>query len=372
MKKIMVVFGTRPDAIKMIPLYLELKKYNEFDVKLCSTGQHKEMIEQVLEMFNVQVDYDLKVMQPNQTLENLTSNIIQKMRDVLQIEKPDVVLVHGDTATGFATALASFYQKIKIGHVEAGLRSFDKYSPFPEEMNRVLISDLADYHFAPTKQNVQNLLNEGIRKENVAQTGNTVIDVIKYTVKENYHFEEQKLEQIDYRNNRVILVTAHRRENIGIGLENICDALNEITRQYQDVKVVYPVHLNPKVREIVLKKLKNNSNIILVDPLGVRDLHNLINKCYLVATDSGGIQEEAPALGKPVLVLRKETERPEAIEAGTVKLVGNETENIVKEIKLLMDYPEEYEKMAKAVNPYGDGNASHYIAEFLLKKLEIE
>ena len=367
MKKVMIVFGTRPDAIKMIPLYLELQKYNEFNVKLCSTGQHREMLEQVLGMFNVQVDYDLQVMQPNQTLENLTSNIIQKMRDVLQIERPDIVLVHGDTTTGFATALAAFYQKVKIGHVEAGLRSFDKYSPFPEEMNRILISDLADYHFAPTKQNVQNLLNEGIPKENIAKTGNTVIDVMKYTVAENYHFEEEKLEHIDYINNRVILVTAHRRENIGVGLENICDALNKVTQQYQNVKVVYPVHLNPKVREIVFEKLERNPNIILVNPLGVKDLHNLMNKCYLVATDSGGIQEEAPALGKPVLVLRKETERPEAIEAGTVKLVGNETENIVKWLEILMNQNEEYEKMAKAVNPYGDGKASQYIAEFLLR-----
>lgn len=369
MKKVMIVFGTRPDAIKMIPLYLELKKHLEFEVKICSTGQHKEMLDQVLEMFKVKPDFDLQIMEPMQTLEGITSKILVKMKELLQNYKPDIVLVHGDTTTGFSTALAAFYQQIKIGHIEAGLRSFDRYSPFPEEMNRILIADLATYHFVPTQQNKLNLMTEGIEENAIIQTGNTVIDVLKYTVEENYHFQNENLNTINYEDNKVILVTAHRRENIGKGIENICEALNEITNLYKNVKVVYPVHLNPKVREIVYGILRHNENIILTEPLDVKDLHNLINKVYLVATDSGGIQEEAPSLGKPVLVLRKETERPEAVKAGTVRLVGNEKIDIIREIRNLIDNIDEYESMSKAVNPYGDGNASKYIAEFLSKNL---
>lgn len=368
-KKIMVIFGTRPDAIKMLPLALELKKYEEFDVKVCATAQHREMLDQVLEIFNVKPDFDLNIMSENQTLEGISGKILVEMKKVLTENPQDLVLVHGDTTTGVMSALEAFYNKIPVGHVEAGLRSHDIYSPFPEEMNRKIIGEIATYHFAPTKNNVENLLNEGIKKENIIVTGNTVIDVLNYTVEKDYKFNTDILNSIDFENNKVILLTAHRRENLGDPLNNICDAINEITDRYDNVKVVYPVHLNPKVREVVYNKLSNNKNVYLIDPLDVKELHNLMNKCYLVATDSGGIQEEAPALGRPVLVLRTETERPEAVDAGTVKLIGVEKENIIDSITLLLDNREEYERMSKAVNPYGDGNASRYISEYLLNNL---
>ena len=370
MKKIMVIFGTRPDAIKMLPLALELKKYKEFEVKVCVTAQHREMLDQVLDIFEVKPDYDLNIMSANQTLEGISGKILVELKEVFKSYTPDLVLVHGDTTTGVMSALEAFYNKIPVGHVEAGLRSFDIYSPFPEEMNRLLISKIATYHFAPTDSNVNNLLSEGINKDNVIKTGNTVIDVLKYTLDENYKFKNEVLNNIDYINNKVILLTAHRRENLGTPLEDICDSMLEIVNNNHNVKVIYPVHLNPKVREVVYAKLGNNENIYLIEPLDVKELHNLINRCYIVATDSGGIQEEAPAMGKPVIVLRTETERPEAVEAGTVKLVGVEKLNIVKNIDILLNNEEEYLKMAKSVNPYGDGNASKYIAEFLLKKGE--
>lgn len=369
MKKIMLVFGTRPDAIKMLPLALELKKYKEFEVKVCVTAQHREMLDQVLEIFNVKPDYDLNIMSKNQTLEDISGRILVEFKKILQNDPQDLVLVHGDTSTGVMSALEAFYNKIPVGHVEAGLRSFDIYSPFPEEMNRKIIGQIATYHFAPTDSNVKNLLAEGIKLENIAKTGNTVIDVMKYTVDDNYKFNTESLNAIDYKNKRVITLTAHRRENLGKPLENICESVNEITKKYEDVVFVYPVHLNPKVREIVFERLGNNDRVELIEPLDVKELHNLMNRSYLVATDSGGIQEEAPALGKPVLVLRTETERPEAVEAGTVKLVGVDKENIINGISELLDNNEEYNKMAKAVNPYGDGNASKYIAEFLLENL---
>lgn len=369
MKKIMVVFGTRPDAIKMLPLVKELKKYKEFDVKVCVTAQHRQMLDQVLEIFDEKPDYDLNIMTPNQTLEDISGKVLVELKKVLEQDPQDIVLVHGDTTTGAMAALESFYRQIPVGHVEAGLRSFDIYSPFPEEMNRKLIGIISKYNFAPTDSNVQNLLKEGVDEKSIVKTGNTVIDVFKYTIEENFKFKDDLLNNLDYENNKVILLTAHRRENLGKPLEQICDAINEVTKRYGNVKFVYPVHLNPKVRECVYAKLGNNPSVTLIEPLDVKELHNLMNKCYLVATDSGGIQEEAPALGKPVLVLRTETERPEAVEAGTVKLVGVETNNIVNGLVTLIDNKEEYEKMSKAVNPYGDGNASKYIAEFLLDNL---
>lgn len=369
MKKIMLIFGTRPDAIKMLPLALELKKYKEFDVKICVTAQHREMLDQVLEIFDVKPDYDLNIMTKNQTLEDISGKILIELKNVLINDPQDLVLVHGDTSTGLMSALEAFYQKIPVGHVEAGLRSFDIYSPFPEEMNRKLIGAISTYHFAPTENNVKNLLNEGIKRNSIVKTGNTVIDVLKYTVKDDFKFKEDVLNNIDYKNNRIILLTAHRRENLGTPLENICRAIKFIVKNYKDVEVIYPVHLNPKVRETVNKILGNEKKVHLIEPLDVKELHNLMKRVYLVATDSGGIQEEAPALGKPVLVLRTETERPEAIEAGTVKLIGIDEENIKTQICLLLDNLDEYNKMSKAVNPYGDGNASKYIAEFLLKNL---
>lgn len=369
MKKIMVVFGTRPDAIKMLPLAIELKKYKEFDVKVCVTAQHREMLDQVLEIFNVKPDYDLNIMAKNQTLEDISGKVLTELKKVLEEDPQDIVLVHGDTTTGAMAALESFYRQIPVGHVEAGLRSHDINSPFPEEMNRKMIGVIAKYHFAPTDSNVKNLLAENVDENSIIKTGNTVIDVFKYTIEDNYVFKEEMLNELDFENNRVILFTAHRRENLGKPLENICDAVNILTKKYPDIKVVYPVHLNPKVRECVYAKLGDNPNVSLIEPLDVKELHNLMNKCYLVATDSGGIQEEAPALGKPVLVLRTETERPEAVEAGTVKLVGVETDNIVNVTSELLDNKDKYLEMSKAVNPYGDGNASKYIAEFLLENL---
>lgn len=369
MKKIMLIFGTRPDAIKMLPLAKELKKHKEFDVKVCVTAQHREMLDQVLNIFDIKPDYDLNIMTKNQTLEDISGKILIELKKVFEKDPQDLVLVHGDTTTGLMSALEAFYNKIPVGHVEAGLRSFDIYSPFPEEMNRKLIGQLSTYHFAPTEKNVENLINEGIDEKNIAKTGNTVIDVMQYTIDPTYQFNNDVLNKIDFANKRVITLTAHRRENIGEPLENICDAVNEITNIYNDVIFVYPMHLNPKVREIVYKKLEKNNSVYLVEPLDVKELHNLINRSYLVATDSGGIQEEAPALGKPVLVLRTETERPEAVEAGTVKLVGINKDNIVKGISNLLDNSEEYKQMSKAVNPYGDGHASEYIAEFLKNNL---
>lgn len=369
MKKIMVIFGTRPDAIKMLPLALELKKYKEFCVKICVTAQHREMLDQVLNIFDVKPDYDLDIMTKNQTLEDISGKILVELKKVFEDDPQDLVLVHGDTTTGLMSALEAFYHKIPVGHVEAGLRSFDIYSPFPEEMNRKLIGAISTYHFAPTENNVKNLIDEGVGEEAIVKTGNTVIDVLKYTIKDDYKFSDKKLNNIDYNKNRVILLTAHRRENLGEPLENICNAIEQIVNNYDDVEVIYPVHLNPKVRNIVNAILGKNNKVHLIEPLDVEELHNLMKKVYLVATDSGGIQEEAPALGKPVLVLRTETERPEAVDAGTVKLVGVEKDNIVRQISILLDNSDEYNQMSKAVNPYGDGNASKYIAEFLLKNL---
>lgn len=370
MRKIMTVFGTRPEAIKMCPLILELKKKKELSVIVCLTGQHKEMLRQVMDVFGITEDFNLRIMRERQTLTTITSDILLNLEEILVREKPDIVLVHGDTTTSFVAALASFYQKIPVGHVEAGLRTGNKYSPFPEEMNRILTARIATYHFAPTVTNMKNLNLEGIM-DNVYVTGNTVIDAFKTTVKKEYTFNCPILNRIDCVNKRVILVTAHRRENLGKPLQNICGALEKIANKYEDVEIVYPVHLNPAVRQVVYSILDGIKNVKLIEPIDVLDMHNLMSRCYMVMTDSGGIQEEAPAFGKPVLVLRTETERPEAVQAGTVKVVGVDEKIILNETSKLLESQEEYTKMAHSVNPYGDGFASERIADILLKRKEL-
>ena len=363
MKKVMLVFGTRPEAIKMCPLVKELKTRDNIDVKVCVTGQHKEMLQQVLDCFEVVPDYNLEIMKEKQTLFDITTNIISKIKPVLEKEKPDVVLVHGDTTTTFVTALCAFYMQIPVGHVEAGLRTYNLYSPYPEEFNRQATGIIAKYHFAPTEKAKQNLLNEGKDENSIYVTGNTAIDALKTTVKKDYYNEI-----FDWvGNDRLIMLTAHRRENLGKPLENIFNAVNRISKEYNDIKIVYPVHKNPIIREIANKIFEENKKIKLIEPLEVLDFHNFLAKSYLILTDSGGIQEEAPSLGKPVLVLRDTTERPEGIEAGTLKLVGTEEENIYNNIKLLLDNYTEYEKMSKASNPYGDGLASKRIADIIIK-----
>lgn len=364
--KVLLVFGTRPEAIKMCPLVLELKKHEQIDCKVCLTGQHREMLRQVMDSFGITEDYNLDIMRDKQSLTTITADILLKLEEVLHDEKSDVVLVHGDTTTSFVAALAAFYQKIPVGHVEAGLRTGDMYSPYPEELNRQLIGRIATYHFAPTTRNKENLEKENIYNH-VYITGNTVIDAFAYTVQSDYQFTIPELNAIDYANNKVILVTAHRRENWGEPLEHICDAILDIAKEYPNVKFVYPVHLNPIVRDTVFSMLGNTKNVILIDPVDVMDMHNLISRCYMVMTDSGGLQEEAPSFGKPVLVMRTETERPEAVEAGTVKVVGVDRDIIFSEAKRLLDDENAYNEMAQAVNPYGDGHASERIADILLK-----
>ena len=362
--KILMVFGTRPEAIKMCPLALEFKKHSTFECKICLTGQHREMLRQVMEAFEVQEDYNLDIMRDNQTLTTITTDILQKIEPVLQECKPDIALVHGDTTTSFAAALAAFYQQIPVGHVEAGLRTGNRYSPYPEEMNRLLTGQIASYHFAPTELNRKNLEYENILN-NIFVTGNTVIDAFKTTVRKEYDFRNQDLNNIVFSQNRVILVTAHRRENLGQPLQSICSALKKIAENFEDVVIVYPVHLNPAVRECVFDMLGNIDRIMLIAPLDVLDMHNLIARSYMVMTDSGGLQEEAPACGKPVLVLRTETERPEAVKAGTVKVVGVEEETIYSEAEQLLTNEDVYHHMAHAVNPYGDGHACERIADVL-------
>lgn len=363
--KVMTVFGTRPEAIKMAPLALELEKCPYINSKVCVTAQHRQMLDQVLEIFNIKPDYDLDIMKDRQTLVGITSRVIEGMDEVIKKEEPDVILVHGDTSTTFAGALAAFYNKVKIGHVEAGLRTYDKYSPYPEEMNRCLTSVLADFHFSPTIANKKNLLKENVCKEKIYITGNTVIDALKSTVKDDYTFTDENLKKVDFEGKRVILVTAHRRENLGKPLENICNALKEIADKYEDIQIVYPVHLNPAVRETVFDILGGHERISLIDPVNVDDLHNAMARCFMVMTDSGGLQEEAPSLAKPVIVLRCETERPEAVKAGTVVVAGNEKEKILKIATNLIENKKAYNKMAHAANPYGDGNASKRIVEAL-------
>ncbi len=363
--KVMTVFGTRPEAIKMAPLVHELEKHEEIESIVCVTAQHRQMLDQVLEIFNIKPDYDLDIMKQRQTLTTITTSVLEGLDNVIKEAKPDIVLVHGDTSTSFVGALAAFYNQVPVGHVEAGLRTFDKYSPFPEEMNRNLTGRIAELHFSPTKSNKQNLLNENINEESIFITGNTVIDAMKTTVRDDYEFCDS-LKSISFDSKRVILVTAHRRENLGQPLRNICNALKRIVDDFSDVEIVYPVHLNPAVREVANEILGNHPQVKLIDPVDVNDLHNAMNRSYMIMTDSGGLQEEAPSLGKPVLVLRNETERPEAIDAGTVKLAGVEEDVIYSMAHTLLTNKAEYDKMANAVNPYGDGNASKRTVEAIL------
>ena len=363
--RIMSVFGTRPEAIKMCPLVKEMQKCPEIESIVCLTGQHRQMLDQVTEIFGIKADYDLNIMRPRQTLTTITSDILLGIEDVLKEARPDIVLVHGDTSTSFVVALAAFYQQIPVGHVEAGLRTFNPYSPFPEEMNRCLTSRLALMHFAPTVKNEQNLKNEGIVK-NVFVTGNTVIDAFQTTVRADYIFKAPELAGFDPARGRTILMTAHRRENLGAPLENLCRAVRRLVADFPDVNVVYPVHMNPAVRQTVNAILGGVDRVHLIEPVDVEDMHNLMDRSYLVMTDSGGLQEEAPSCGVPVLVLRTETERPEAVEAGTVKVVGVEENMIYQEACTLLTNQEKYDEMAHAVNPYGDGHASERIVKHLL------
>lgn len=370
-KKIITIFGTRPEAIKMAPLVKELEKREEIESKVCVTAQHREMLDQVLELFDIEPDFDLNIMKTKQSLTGITNKVLEGLEEVFSEEKPDMILVHGDTTTTFAGALAAFYQQIKIGHVEAGLRTFNKYFPFPEEMNRKLTGSLADLHFAPTKGSKENLLREGVKEDDVYITGNTVIDAMLHTVKEDYVFENDELNNIDFNNKKVIMITAHRRENWGKGIENICLALNKIVEENEDVELVYLVHLNPVVKDVVFERLGEKDRVHLLSPLDTKETHNLMNKSFMVMTDSGGLQEEAPHLGKPVLVLRDVTERPEAVDAGTVKLVGTDVDKIVSEANELLRNSESYNKMSKAINPYGDGKASRRIVDSILKYFDL-
>ena len=365
--KVMSIFGTRPDAVKMAPLVKELEKYQEsIESIVCVTAQHREMLDQVLKRFEITPDYDLNIMQERQTLEQITVRAVEGLSSIFKKNKPDIVLVHGDTSTTFAGSLAAFYNKVAVGHVEAGLRTYDKYFPYPEEMNRRLTGVLTDLHFAPTKSNRDNLLKEGINPEKIYVTGNTVIDALKTTVSQDYSFINADLNKIEFKNKRIITVEVHRRENLGKPLNDICEAIREVAEKYHDVEVIYPVHLNPAVRETAYKILGGVERVTLTEPIDVQDMHNLLARSYMVITDSGGLQEESPSLGTPVLVARNETERPEAVVAGTVKLAGTNKETIVSLASLLLDNSSEYEKMAKTVNPYGDGNASDRIVKALL------
>ena len=361
MRKIMLVFGTRPEAIKMAPLVKELNKRKNIETLVCVTAQHREMLDQVLDIFDIVPDYDLDIMKKSQTLSYITSSILNKIDSVMKKEKPDVVVVHGDTTTTYATALAAFYNKIKIAHVEAGLRTYNKYSPYPEEINRQMVGLISDYNFSPTKMTADNLLREGKDEKSIYITGNTAIDTLRYTVDEDYSDENTDWAE----GSRLILLTAHRRENIGESMENIFSAVREIVDKYEDVKVIYPIHKNPVVREYAEKYFSGVERVKLIEPLDVVRFHNLINKSFLVMTDSGGIQEEAPALDIPVMVLRNETERKEGIEAGTLKLLGTDRDRIIEGVSALLDDGEEYRKMAESVNPYGDGSASVKIADIL-------
>ncbi len=364
--KIMPIFGTRPEAIKMAPLVKELEKSECIETVTVVTAQHREMLDQVLELFEIKPLYDLNIMKDGQTLTDITSRVLYGMREILEKEKPHMVLVHGDTSTTFTGSLAAFYRQIPVGHVEAGLRTFNKYSPYPEEMNRRLTGCLTDLHFAPTKSSKENLVKEGVGKKKIIVTGNTVIDALLYVVEDAYSFSDETLKDIDFDNKRVILITSHRRENYGEPMRNIFMAAREILKANSDVEIVFPVHKNPKVREIVKEILGGMERVHLIEPLDYKPFVNLMNKCCLILTDSGGIQEEAPALGKPVLVLRNTTERPEAVVAGTVKLVGTCKEDIINEANLLLSNKTEYKKMANAVNPYGDGKASQRIVQAIL------
>lgn len=361
MKKVMLVFGTRPEAIKMSPLVKELKKRKTIETIVCVTGQHRQMLDQVLEVFDIVPDYDLSIMRDKQTLFDVTINILENIKQVLESVKPDVVLVHGDTSTTFVTALACFYLQIPVGHVEAGLRTYNIYSPYPEEFNRQAVSIISQYNFAPTELSRENLLKEGKKAETIYVTGNTAIDALKTTVRAEYTHPELEWAK----NSRLILITAHRRENLGEPMRNMFRAIRRVMDEHPDVKAIYPIHMNPIVRKIANEILGGDERIHIIEPLDVLDFHNFQARSHLILTDSGGIQEEAPSLGKPVLVMRDTTERPEGIRAGTLKLVGTEEEVIYKNFKELLENSESYEKMAHASNPYGDGKACQRIADIL-------
>ena len=365
MKKVMLVFGTRPEAIKMCPLVKELKTRKNIETVVCVTGQHRQMLDQVLDAFKVKPDYDLSIMKDRQTLFDVTTNILNRIKEVLEKENPDVVLVHGDTSTTFVTALACFYLQIPVGHVEAGLRTYDIYSPYPEEFNRQAVSIIAKYNFAPTELSKNNLLKEGKKSETIYVTGNTAIDALKTTVTDDYKNPELEWAK----GSKLVLLTAHRRENLGEPLKHMFRAIRKIVDEHPDVKVIYPIHMNPVVRETANEILGNDDRIRIIEPLEVIDFHNFMARSYMILTDSGGIQEEAPSLGKPVLVMRDTTERPEGIKAGTLKLVGTNEKTIYNEFKKLLTDEEEYRKMSTASNPYGDGNACKRIAYILEKEL---
>ena len=360
--RVMTIFGTRPEAIKMAPLSLELSRRPQIDALCCVTAQHRQMLDSVLDIFRLVPDFDLNIMEPRQTWSTITSKCLLGMEEVLEQARPDLVLVHGDTSTTFAGALAAFYHRVPVGHVEAGLRTYDKYSPYPEEMNRRMVSAIADLHFCPTPSNRDNLAREGI-EQGVFLTGNTVIDALQTTVVKDFHFSEGVLNDLDYVNRKVILVTCHRRENYGTPMAHIMTALRRVADAFPDVELVYPVHLSPVVQEAAHQYLDGHPRIHLIAPLAVDEMHNLMARCHLVMTDSGGLQEEAPALGKPVLVLRRETERPEAVAAGTVQLAGTEEEPIFQMASRLLTDPAAYAAMAHAANPYGDGRACGRIAD---------
>lgn len=361
MKKILLVFGTRPEAIKMCPLVKELQSRDNIQIIVCVTGQHRQMLDQVLKTFDVMPDYDLSIMKSNQTLFDVTVSILEHIKDVLEKVKPDIVLVHGDTSTTFATSLACFYLQVPVGHVEAGLRTYDIYSPYPEEFNRQAVGLISKYHFAPTELSKLNLIKEGKKAETIFVTGNTAIDALKTTVTKNYYHKELEWAK----DSRLIMITAHRRENWGEPMEHMFMAIKRVCNEHPDVKVIYPIHMNPIIHKTAEQILGDNKNIHIINPLDVIDFHNFLSNSYLILTDSGGIQEEAPSLGKPVLVMRNTTERPEGIEAGTLKLVGTDENTIYNSFKRLLEDNIEYEKMSKAGNPYGDGYASKKIADIL-------
>lgn len=365
--KVMTIFGTRPEAIKMAPLVKELESRSQIESIVCVTAQHRQMLDQVLDTFKITPDYDLNIMKQGQTLVDITTRALQNLNEVISNVKPDIVLVHGDTTTTLSGSLAAFYNQVAVGHVEAGLRTYDKYSPFPEEVNRQVTGVIADMHFAPTEVSKSNLLKEGKKEDSIYVTGNTAIDALKTTVKDDY--DHPIFEKIG--NDKMILLTAHRRENLGSPMKNMFRAIKRIVEEFDDIQVVYPVHLNPAVREAADDVLGDNNKVHLIEPLEVFDFHNFLNKSYIIMTDSGGIQEEAPSLGKPVLVLRDTTERPEGVSAGTLKLAGTDEEQIYKLTKELLTSHVEYNKMSKASNPYGDGNSSKYIVDAIIEKFSI-
>ncbi len=364
MKRVMLVFGTRPEAIKMCPLVNELKKHTEIETIVCVTGQHRQMLDQVLKAFNVVPDYDLSIMKDKQTLFDVTTNILNRIKDVLEETKPNIVLVHGDTSTTFVTALACYYLQIPVGHVEAGLRTYDIYSPYPEEFNRQAVGIIAKYHFAPTEMSKNNLLREGKKEEDIYVTGNTAIDALKTTVRKDYTHPEL----VWASDSKLIMLTAHRRENLGEPMHHMFRAIKRIVDEHEDVKVIYPIHMNPVVRQAAKEELGDCDRVHIIEPLEVLDFHNFLARSYLILTDSGGIQEEAPSLGKPVLVMRDTTERPEGVKAGTLKLVGTDEKVIYTHFKQLIEDKDAYKKMANASNPYGDGTACKQIVDILLSE----